>query len=281
MVALSLMATTSLMSSYVSLLRTEPSFAAADTSGCSSVEELSIEVSGTRTEDVGRILTLQAELNTAISESTDRCVTVTFQASGPDSVLNFTYPDAGNIFNVYEYLNLFSTGDGNYPKIIFIGNDVTLDFDFDSGTSEGATNFNYSPIRTDLALEIHDITFLNSSVISEYYGDAEGGVINAENNLSIYGSEFSYNSVSGTTVRADGGAIFAADNAIISDTTFRGNRAEGNGGAVYLGDDATITESYFTHNYADQSDYIYSYPSPSTQTSSRYEWNDGDGDQAK
>jgi len=248
MVALSVMATTSLMSSYVSLLRTEPSFAVADTSGCSSVLPLTIDVSGTRSEDVARIRDLQADLNTAISESTDRCVTVTFNP-GPgagEDVLNFTNPsNPGEFLNINDYtdLELFSTGEGNNPKIIFIGNDVTLDFSFEY-SFYGIEEFDESPIQTNLALEIHDITFQNSFVTGE---GVAGGVIYAEDNLSIYDSQF----LSNTVVRGNGGAVSASDNAVISNTTFRSNTAEGgNGGALVVDEDATISGSNFENNEA-------------------------------
>ena len=93
MAALSLLATTSLMSSYVSFLRTETSFASASLASCDGVTPLVLDVSGAASKDVERIQDLQSDLDAAIQDvsgSVDRCVTVTFFSPVEQDTLNFT-----------------------------------------------------------------------------------------------------------------------------------------------------------------------------------------------
>ena len=265
MAALSLLATTSLMSSYVSLLRTEPSFASANLASCDGVTELVLDVSGAASEDVGRIQDLQIALDAAIQDESgvpDRCVTVTFVSPFEEDTLNFTNTTGEGETRTVDTASLYlnkNDGPALDPRIFFIGNDVTFDFSFnDTGA------FLSSPIYSELALEIHDISFVNSNIGGDSSEFAYGGVIHqAENDLSIFGSEFFDNSAYGNQ-RALGGAIFfGGDDLNVMNTEFRYNfsfnlTSEGDppapkiseGGAIYAASatSVTITDSVFESN---------------------------------
>jgi predicted outer membrane repeat protein len=266
MAALSLLATTSLMSSYVSFLRTETSFASANLASCDGVTALELDVSGAASEDVGRIQDLQIALDAAIQDvsgSVDRCVTVTFVSPVEQDTLNFTNTTGEGETRTVDTASLSlykNDGPAIDPRIFFIGNDVTFDFSFNS--SEGA--FLSSPIYSELALEIHDISFVNSflgGVSSEF---AYGGVIHqAENDLSIFGSEFFGNSAYAYQSSFGGAIFFGGDDLNVVNTEFRYNFAanltsEGDfpqiseGGAIYAAsaNSVTITGSVFETNGA-------------------------------
>lgn len=237
MAALSIVATSSLISSYLSLLRTDLSFAVAGTSGCASQPvQLTLDVSGTASLDVTRIQQLQSELTDELSGDTDRCVTVTFSSGQSDSVLNFAYWDTANQIETVADLNIVSGAVGS--KVFFVGNSVTFDFSLDSGSLPWPT----SPIETVIALEIHDITFEKAKVNTGY-----GAVIRAESNLSIFDSTFDDNEIMGT---GEGGAVSAGTNAVIRNTTFTNNRAGDKGGALRLGASSSISGSTFLSNTA-------------------------------
>jgi hypothetical protein len=261
MAALSLLATTSLMSSYVSLLRTETSFAAADITGCNgSVEEIEVIVSSSDSEDVARI----ELLDTQISDSTTRCVMVTFTTTEGVSgeVLNFGY--SNDVSRDYADLDLSSVDPDK--KVFFYGNDVIFDFYYtdDNAGPFGSSpeGFPDSPIFTDIDLEVHDIAFRNSRVYP--VGDGFGGVIRAESDLSIFGSRFYNNLVASTSEGSfvSGGAVWIQgehSDLYVEDTQFIGNfaigldvesSAEGGGGAIngYLANSVTVIDSFFQYN---------------------------------
>lgn len=261
MAALSLLATTSLMSSYVSLLRTEPSFAAADLTDCTvsdpateSVTRIEVNVSGSASEDIDRIERLDVE----ISNATTRCVEVTFvttEGMGEDQ-LNFTYWNGTD--NIYADLNLLSGAEEK--KVFFEGNNVTFNFDFPFDPYE-QNAFSESPILTEIELEVHDITFEGSRL--EAVGDLDGGVIYAENDLSIFGSEFNFNTISTSEgFSGGGGAVWiegAESDLYIEDSQFAYNAvlnsdlfsSEGGGGGAINGQSAksvTVKDSMFIGN---------------------------------
>jgi hypothetical protein len=305
MAALSLLATTSLMSSYVSLLRTETSFAAADITGCNdSVEEIEVIVSSSDSEDVARIELLDVE----IFASTESCVVVTFvttEGMGGDQ-LDFTYWNGDD--NEYADLNLLEAD----KKVFFIGNGVEFDFDFYESNviTDERTAFSESPIFTESDLEIHDISFEGSRL--EAVGDLYGGVIYAENDLSIFGSEFVYNTIStsegfsggggavwiegaqsdlyiedsqfGTNFvlnsdnyssgEGGGGAINGqnAKSVTVKDSSFYVNGTNLDGGAVKAGDDLIIEGTEFEGNFT--SDYFDNFYSSSTRGGAVFAEND-------
>lgn len=266
MAALSLLATTSLMSSYVSFLRTETSFASANLASCDGVTALELDVSGAASEDVERIQDLQIALDAAIQDvsgSVDRCVTVTFVSPVEQDTLNFTNTTGEGETRTVDTasLSLYKNDEPAIdPRIFFIGNDVTFDFSFNSSEGE----FLSSPIYSELDLEIHDISFVNSNLGGVSSDFTYGGVIHqAENDLSIFGSEFFGNSAYAYQSSRGGAIFFGGDDLNVVNTEFGYNFAanltsEGvppmisEGGAIYAAsaNSVTITGSVFETNGA-------------------------------
>jgi hypothetical protein len=287
MVALSIMATTSLMSSYVNLIRTEPSFAVADYSNCNgSTDEIEVNVSGSRSEDVARINLLDEE----ISASTARCVNVTFNTSdGGGDELHFSYWNGTS----QDYADLDLITSANDKKVFFIGNDVIFNFNtVDNFDYDGS--FEDSPIFTEIDLEVHDITFKYSQ-LEPTEEDGHGGVIRAESDLSIFGSSFWYNNITtsegftsfgaavwiegiesdlyiedtqfvynlaftfyGASSGEGGGGAINGQNAksvTVKDSAFRFNGTTGYGGAIKAGDDLFIEGTEFVENFTYSTDF--------------------------
>ena len=291
--AISLLATTGLMSSYIASIRTAPSFAFEVPGSCA--EDLSL------TGTVGELNTALLALITTLQRG--ECVTITIPAGVDDVDTTLTIPDFsyGGVDIVADVYIIGQGIEGNPTELnggddtrilethenTFITN-VTFSEGYTSSEGDGAAIYatkdltvlnsvfsdNESLARGGAIYTDGEIT-VTSSVFTRNYAYDNGGAIIGDDNLTVTSSTFT----SKVVFADDGGAIFADDNLTVTSSTFTENLAGYQGGAIWAYDDATITGSTFTSNetYSDAGGAIWAHRDL-TVTSSTFTSNRADGD---
>jgi len=243
LVALSLLATTGLMSSYISAFRGSSSYAVSDPrEGCASEERISQNVSGDEVADTSAIAALETAVNTALASV--ECVTVTFTSTEPSEAartLNFFSTNEDDVV-VREQLELTSTVD----RKVFLETTQDVIFDFTGRVLD-------SPITTNSKVDLYvdGIEFVGSQ--GGY--SIGGGVIYAEGNVTVTGSVFRNNR---SRNLKPGGAVYGKKNVEVTNSSFLSNSSEGSGGAIYSVLGVEVENSTFSLNSGFDGGAIYS-----------------------
>lgn len=245
--AISLLATTALMSSYVSAMRTAPSY--------SSVTCTNLTFgSGGGADEYSTITAMNERIsNDAFQTLTEgACVTITF----PAQIIALD----GATLTIPEF---FSSAEGNPSFLV----PFTIT---GTGTSGSRTVLDGND-QARILSTVQPTTVSNLDFVEGYAVNSFGGAIEADNSLTVTDSLFSDNyaeyggairhtsagqlSVTSSSfvdnlAEEGGGAIYAQRTATVSSSTFTGNinSYEGGGGAIWADDDLTVTSSTFTAN---------------------------------
>lgn len=215
--ALSLLAATGLMSSYISVFRNTASFAAPT---CELEYEVNA-IGGTSEPTVNQFQSLN-DLSIAISSDLTSEV-----ASNPVCVL-ITFVDQGESF-AGEQLTFLNSSKFIPGEVFVYGNNTTLD-------GQGNVQIVYS----DFPITINDVNFDNGYSPS-------GGAVFANAPVNIIDSSFTNNIAGG-----DGGAVYSTTGAVsVTGSTFSTNAAGAAGGAIFTYNNSypvTVTNSTFSGN---------------------------------
>lgn len=254
-----MLATTSLLGTYLAALRPHPTYAVPPSTGTAQQPELSARFASSATPPV-------------VPTCAQADVTVSNETGLREQILNSRDDSVICIEGVITLSDALPLIDDT--TVTFVGDDSTQDgidgggsfhllrADF-RGTGSGADDTltisnlsltNGSDISSDGAILVYsDDSIINSLVITEsLFSNNEfddGGAVSAKNsNVHIWNSTFADNDGNG-----DGGAAFFRDsNAEIWNSTFTSNEANEKGGALYVEDSrVAIWNSTFTSNKAD------------------------------
>ena len=254
MAAVSLVATASLLGTYLGALRPQPTYAAPGGGQVGTRNGLAPPLSGC--EDVPGVKTYvddDTKLQAAITSSVDDsiiCITGTsgFQLSqtlvlddtsitlmGDDSSISLLPPaGAGSTSLRHMDVDFDEQGAGDDSLVI-----RSLTFTGDDTVNLDGASIKVQGIGGD-SIRIYD------SVFKENLAAGNGGALQLYTNGYIHDSLFIDNSSS-----AGGGAIVGADELTIHDTRFEGNTAVESGGAIYnVEGDLDVVRSVFVENEA-------------------------------
>ncbi|HEV8023308.1 MAG TPA: choice-of-anchor Q domain-containing protein [Candidatus Nanopelagicales bacterium] len=242
--ALSLLATTGLLGTYLGYPGLRRAYAAVN---CGSIYDEASLVSEINRMNAGGCDTLNIPAmdiiltsdlpqvtrsgNFTINGSTSGSTTI----AGQDSHSAFYFKNATTV--TVTSLTVLDTYSDTHAAGLFAGGNVTL-----TGvtfTNNEADNDEGGAVSVGESIVINDSTFTSNSA-----GD-RGGAVSAFRSATVTNSTFTLN-----TSADDGGAIFAGAESTITNSIFENNRATNEGGALFLDGSSTVTGTRFTSNRA-------------------------------